>query len=324
MSLLLRKTSSLFISVAALAVVVLLSTESSFFESTSLSQSTFGVRGVGIQKEGATSGSFMEDVLELNKYYTMLKAENLTSSMRHQRKFLERHLNVPELFSRSKRYQPVVFNFAAIAISSKFAFLHIWKCGGTTVADMTPEHQRELLDPMIQKREWLAVVRDPIDRFLSAWAECGMRYYNNESSLEESKVLDILDYEYDIRARSWLDEVKQFLPPAAQCHTHAFPQANYMLNAAGRVDEHVTLVGDLADLQDTLRLSGMVMDDDIRVGRDSSQNEVKQTHFSSQRELLSTETLIELCDFYAMDYYLFDFEPPQACLFQGGPLQGLS
>jgi len=42
--------------------------------------------------------------------------------------------------------------------------------------------------------------------------------------------------------------------------------------------------------------------------------------FPSRRDLLSEETILELCEFYAIDYFLFDFEPPAICLREGGSL----
>lgn len=257
-------------------------------------------------------------------YYQKLKYHSLSRSMDHQRKFMARRHSVPTLFPIEDRYQPNVSWYAAVVVSAEWVFLHIWKCGGTTVADMTPEHQRALHDPEIQERRWFGMVRDPIDRYISAWAECGMRLFEQQSDIkgfENETALYLIDEDYDFRLRSWLPEVKKFRPPHSSCHTHAFPQANYMLNAEGEIDEHVAFVADLSDLRKTLQMVQMPLGpEEMGLGRDASKDEIKKTLFMARRDLLSEQTLIELCEYYAIDYYLFDFEPPEVCIFDGGPL----
>lgn len=257
-------------------------------------------------------------------YYRKMWDYNATRSMDHQKKFLARRHQVFEQFDKVDRYQPIVDRYAAVSLTEKFAFLHIWKCGGTTVCQMTPNSQTTLQAPEIQRREWFGLVRDPIDRFLSAWAECGMRHYESQGShteMEKHSVLNDLDSEYDFRVRSWLHEVKGFLNECT-CHTHAVPQGNFMMNPAGLVDEHITFVADLADLRKSLNIAGLnFKDDDIVIGRDASKNDIKTSYYPSDRNLLSEQTILELCEFYAIDYFLFDFEPPTVCVGDVGPLQ---
>lgn len=263
-------------------------------------------------------------------YYREMNNLGLTRSMKHQEKFMARRSEIRSLFPMDTLYQPITSRYAAVVVSDSFAFLHIWKCGGTTVVDLTPEEhdQLELNDKQIQERKWFALVRDPIDRYISAWAECGMRLYNGEDTYdgyEKQSALNFLDDDYDFRLRAWLDEVKQFTPPAQFCHTHAFPQANFMLNSEGKIDDHLAFVGDLSELMGNLQLAGTELKPDaVGVGRDSSQDTVKMSYFAKQRELLSEETLLALCSFYAIDYFLFDFDPPEVCVYDGGPLDIVS
>eukprot|EP00934_Nitzschia_sp_Nitz4_P003008 Nitzschia sp. Nitz4//scaffold69_size99277//69203//70172//NITZ4_004641-RA/size99277-processed-gene-0.65-mRNA-1//1//CDS//3329556739//2998//frame0 len=246
-----------------------------------------------------------------DQYTEKMDEASLTRSIDHQTKFMERRHNISSVFPAEVRYQAKVSNFGAVPVSDDYAFLHIWKCGGTTISSLKANDQRELLDKDIQKRKWFGLVRDPIDRYLSAWAECGMRLHNGEITFDFESPLAWLDKEYDVRVRSWLPEVKKFRPPYELCHTHAFPQANYMVDEDGNVDSHMAFVGDLSELWGNLKVAAMgAVPSGLSIGRDSSMDKTKKKYFESRRDLLSGETLIELCEFYAMDYYLFDFDPP--------------
>jgi hypothetical protein len=261
-----------------------------------------------------------------DEIYEKMSVMGASRSMDHYRKFIARKEQVPERFHKASRYQPVVKKYAAIKVSKHFALLHIWKCGGTTVEYLTSGEQMHLDKLGIQKRQWLALLRDPIERFLSAWAECGVRLYEGEINFkggEKHSSLKWLEGEYDFRVRAFLREVKGYLPPSRSCHTHAFPQANYMLNSTGHIDEHVRFVGDLSEMRMNLQIAGLRLGQADAVGRDADENLVKKYYFPSQQQLLSDETLLELCEFYSMDYFLFDFTPPEICVQPGGPLESI-
>lgn len=93
-----------------------------------------------------------------------------------------------------------------------------------------------------------------------------------------------------------------------------------MINANGQIDQHVTIVGDLYEMKDVLKIAGFQNYTDKIKGRDSSANKVKSEYFPARRDLLHNQTILELCEFLVLDYYLFDFEPPEICVQEGGPL----
>lgn len=258
-------------------------------------------------------------------YFKRLVEQGSMRSAEHHRKFLARKERITSQFESKVRFQSQPGEFAAIVISYRFAFLHIWKCGGTTMASLTDGRQFSLTEPWIQKRQWVAFVRDPIDRFLSAWAECGYRQYEGELSFggfEAHSTLNWLDDTYDFRVRAFLHEVQDFTFPDVwmSCHTHAHPQTNFMIDENGHIDHHITLVGDLREMQYVLDIAGFHNYTETIKGRDSSANAVKTEYFPARRDLLHNQTLLELCEFLALDYFLFDFEPPEVCVGPGGPL----
>ncbi len=257
-------------------------------------------------------------------YYDQLSAFGGNRSMYHHRKFLARRVQVAIVFDESDRYQPIVKKYAAVKLSNDFAFLHIWKCGGTTVEYLTDETQLPLGHQEIQKRKWLALLRDPIDRFLSAWAECGVRLYEREINFkghERYSSLNWLEEDYDFRVRAFLREIRDYLPPERSCHTHAFPQTNFMLNSTGHIDDHIRFVGDLTEMRIALQIAGLRLGQSDLVRRDAGDDLVKSYYFQARRELLSRDTILELCEFYAIDYFLFDFDPPAICMEPDGPLE---
>lgn len=260
-----------------------------------------------------------------NPYFDQMAAMNTTRSMDHHKKFMARKDDVAINFESKVRFQSKLDDFAAIVVSETFAFLHIWKCGGTTIAAMMDDRQVRLSDSAVQSREWIAFVRDPIDRFLSAWAECGFRQFEGTiefEGLEHHSVLRWIDGEYDFRLRAFLNEVKDFTfpKPWMSCHTHAHPQANAMTDESGKIDSHMSIVGDLSELKQVIQIADFFNYNEQVKGRDASSNQIKAQHFPSRRDLIKDQTLLELCDFYAMDYFLFDFEPPTVCVQAGGPL----
>lgn len=93
-----------------------------------------------------------------------------------------------------------------------------------------------------------------------------------------------------------------------------------MIDENGHIDHHVKLVGDLHEMGAVLEIAGFHNYTDSVKGRDSSANAVKAEYFPSRRDLLQDQTILELCEFLALDYFLFDFEPPEICVQEGGPL----
>ena len=93
-----------------------------------------------------------------------------------------------------------------------------------------------------------------------------------------------------------------------------------MINENGHIDHHVTLIGDLYEMRSVLQLANFTKYTSQGKGRDSADNAVKAEFFPARRDLLHDHTILELCNFLALDYFLFDFQPPEICVQAGGPL----
>jgi hypothetical protein len=137
-------------------------------------------------------------------------------------------------------------------------------------------------DPQVQTRQWVTWVRDPIDHFLSGFAECGYRQLENLNddmgNLTKTweKLLKV-PYNSGVRRflRKTMDLSKQ--QRSYECEIHGFPQANSLLFKNGTIDNHVVVLGDMREMEGVLELVNFQYNSTIKKGRDSSQNEVSQT-----------------------------------------------
>ena len=84
----------------------------------------------------------------------------------HQKKFREKYGTLKK-FDKSRLFQTGRFEFAAIPLTEKFSYLHIWKCGGTSVAVIGEKPQTGIHDPRILSSTLFTFVRDPIKHFMS-------------------------------------------------------------------------------------------------------------------------------------------------------------
>jgi len=236
-----------------------------------------------------------------SRYESKLKDADLSLSLKQQQRFHKKKDELEDHFPIEKRYRAYSDQWAATPLNDEFAYVHIYKNGGTTVVKQTGNHQTEIVDPKISNLNWMTFVRDPIDHFLSGWAECG------ERSRETS------DLSYDMRIRNWLDDTKAAIQTRHGCAIHSFPQGTFLLNREGHVYPQMALIGDLREMVEVLGIAGFEYDENRGEGRIASANLFKQEHYPSRKDLISDETMRYICAFVAIDYFLFDFEPPQAC-----------
>ena len=254
----------------------------------------------------------------------------------------------------------------AIVLNDAYAFRHIYKTGGTAVmaqagrdeggcrrapaaalrahathASLSPPPLRRsrrppspVPPPPVREEEYgdrflVATVRDPLDRFLSGWAECGKR--GRAGATHEGAMA------YDERVFAWLERARrhQYAAPRKwyACINHSLPQANYLLRGAARPREvqalrrargpsydggrrwhpRLRIVGDMRDLPRLLGVAGFDYDAAVGAPNNATADRVKSSRWPKDRAALSNRTVDALCRFLALDYYLFDFEAPERC-----------
>jgi hypothetical protein len=167
-----------------------------------------------------------------------------------------------------------------------------------------------LEDPQIQQRQWVTFVRDPIDHFLSGYAECGLRI--NTKKIRKSTIKG----SYDQRVRQWLEKclVLDKMDIGQSCLRHSLPQANFLMSKNGTIYPQLAVVGDLREMPSFLEtIVGIPYSASRGEGRVAADNSIKRRYFAAFPDLLSNATLEKICDFIMLDYVLFDFEPPGAC-----------
>jgi len=259
---------------------------------------------------------------------------SLQRSARQQASFLAKKDTLTHVFPELRRYSLFLSLWAANQVTEEYVYLHIFKNGGTTIATQTSRGHTRIMDPTVQERKWFTLVRDPMDHFLSGWAEVGnakrqaslkRQHLNIQKPFELSEpVPDGLLAPYDKRIRAWLRIVQRAMrleDNRWHPEVHSAPQVNFLLNPQGRtIWESLELIGDLSELPAVLDMVGFSFNASKESGRNASANLYLQTYYPRRLDLISNETMRMLCDFLAIDYYLLDYPLPEAC--QDMPVTG--
>lgn len=266
-----------------------------------------------------------------------MKKRGLDSSYRHHLKFftlkdkLIPWINKPSSstgreVNRNFLHPHKLNEFFGTILNDQYAFRHIFKSGGTTIAYQAgrKHHSRD----QVGSRKIMTVVRDPIEHFLSGWAECGFRYSLHETTADDEKP----DESYEMRVKSYLNVTahcygKDGLPISetatkgkslCTCSKHSHSQFMYLLfnndgNETTKIEPQLEIVGDMMELQSVAEMVGFTFERKAKIGRSSNDNDIKKKYYPKRIDLLSESTLQDLCDFVMMDYIAFDFEPPSTC-----------
>jgi len=254
----------------------------------------------------------------------------LRLSSLQQASFESKRLHLPNIFPLARRHSLDTGQWGANQVTKEWAYLHIYKNGGTTVLFQTGRDHVPV--SRVRTKKWFTVVRDPIHHFLSGWSECGDRSRRGRrikqglpptGPLEANETIPPnLLYDYDFRVARWLVEVQSQVMTSWSCHMHCFPQVNYMLNSRNEISPELQIVGDLGELPAMLDFIGFKFREDIPSGRNATADPFLTKFYPRRTDLLSNETVLKLCDFLAIDYYLLEYPLPEAC--EGMPVGGYS
>jgi hypothetical protein len=253
---------------------------------------------------------------------------SLQRSTCQQASFMAKKDNLTLVFPELRRYPVFLARWAANQVTEDYVYLHIFKNGGTTIGKQTSRNHSGIMESTVQERKWFTLVRDPMDHFLSGWAEVGnakrqamLRRDHLDPqtpfSMSTESVPESVLEPYDKRIRSWLRIVQRTVrleDGGWHREVHSAPQVNFMLNPQGRtIWDSLELVGELSELPAVLDLVGFPYNASKESGRNASANLFLQTYYPRRIDLISNETMRMLCDFLAIDYYLLDYPLPETC-----------
>mmetsp|Transcript_37269 Transcript_37269/g.90474 ORF Transcript_37269/g.90474 Transcript_37269/m.90474 type:complete len:315 (-) Transcript_37269:209-1153(-) len=250
------------------------------------------------QRSNIRHPSYYETIKQLRRY-------NLSRSAGHMEKLWK---NEHTLRSIEKRflYRARTSTSGGNRIGgTKWNYLHIWKSGGTTVSAMTKSTKVKKKFLLEGDSKLFTFVRDPIDHFLSGYAECKLRW-KSQKKADDEEVL-----KYLASAQRNANETKGKAKLA--CVTHSFPQANFLLERKGEplIEKKLELVAELKEMPQAFPFMNLTYDPNL-VKRNANADTKKQ-NFIIHSSDLKNETLQKLCEFVALDYYLFDYDLPETC-----------
>ncbi|KAL7450868.1 hypothetical protein ACHAWC_002721 [Mediolabrus comicus] len=237
-----------------------------------------------------------------------LRDAHLCRSLGHQRKFFSVRDSVLSWIKTHKEQRHLLRGTGkggrlfAFIVNKDYAFRHIFKSGGTTIQKQTHKGvSGHVPQWKVGNRHLFAT---------SGWAECGKRNFDDMMNLSSSSD------GYDERVQAWLKYVRA--PSSSsrglkRCIPHSLPQANFLYDTNFQWDEKLDLVGDLKEISGLLELIGFRYNASIASGNVARDNEIKTRHFPRNKSLLSNTTIQDICSYVALDYYLFDFDPPIPC-----------
>lgn len=238
------------------------------------------------------------------------------------------------LFERSYRFDVDPGEYGATVVSDQWAFLHIWANGGDrTVIQVAADQLNEVQQPKdfsaIQNRRWMALVRDPIQHFLEGWAMAEIKVMEEFVNKGHNDMASFIKAEwespektFDERVSSFLDRVQAFSRRSATIYQnplmHALPQSNFLMNDVGAIHSNLAFIADASEWEAVMEFVGF-QGDIQKTGLDR-ESTLRMKYFPTEVTRLSRSTLVKLCEFLAVDYYLFRYDAPSACLNKDGPL----
>mmetsp|Transcript_9782 Transcript_9782/g.12323 ORF Transcript_9782/g.12323 Transcript_9782/m.12323 type:complete len:390 (+) Transcript_9782:48-1217(+) len=256
-----------------------------------------------------------------------LKEKGLCASYNHHKKFFQ--VKDKTFAWLMKEKESLLYEkgrqMYAIEINKKYALRHIFKNAGSSVMDYLMATEHLLYETYRHGEQTLiAVVRDPIDHFLSGWAECGARSPDPENDPSFASTADL-----DSRVQSWVSLIQNCVEEEQQlefrvrskeclCMVHSMPQANFIIDHDWHtqeklIDYNLGMVGDMSDLYGILEVAGHVHQQKELPQSRKADDEGAKDSFPRDQSLLSEETIHKICEFVILDYYFFDFEPPASC-----------
>ena len=150
--------------------------------------------------------------------------------------------------------------------------------------------------------EWMGRMRKTITAFIGATPRHQLECHNVHQ-----------------RVMSWLQILQQnniSNQKLLKCCPHSYPQASFLIDPQNNNNTHANLVilSHLHELPAVFQLVGFDFNKQLASGNTAFEDPIKTQFLPANVSLLYEETLQALCHYLALDYYLFHFETPSACL----------
>lgn len=276
-----------------------------------------------------------EPEVRVNRYLEKMNNDpRLYRSAIQLSSFLRKKDALSKVFYRQERFDVDPGEYAATTVSELWAYLHVWANGGDrtvirVVEDQLNEFQQRKDVSEIRNRRWMALVRDPIQHFLEGWAIAEIKVIKEIMAKGHDDLASKIKAEwestgmtYDQRVNDFLERVKKYSRNSATAGIsplmHGLPQSNFLMNDAGTVHSNLLAIGDANEWEAMMEMAGFK--GDVRETDLDAESTLRAKYFPTKLKGLSRQTILNLCDFLAIDYYLFRYDAPSSCLKKYGPL----
>ena len=266
-------------------------------------------------------------------YLKEIERKHFRLSLAHQTKFLQQVDSLNHVFSRDLRYSVKTQRHGAIILTKKFSYLHIWTSEIIEKLEAQLNYRQRSVEKMTKKM-LVTFVQDPIDHFLSGWVECGQRWnmYHSKKNMNQNIEENQIFYHheghlYEDLIRNYLSHVKKWVEVEQgnyectksnssicwSCARHSFPQANFLFDSMGNIHSNLKLIGDFNEWVDILDSIVEFNFNYSIINNQTKKPIYTQKMFQKHPNLISNKTMLEICKFLAIDYFLFHFELPEIC-----------
>ena len=221
--------------------------------------------------------------------------------------------SLKKIFQKTKIIEKIGYNDANSTDS--ILFIHIPKNAGTAVSKAlgfestshikASEIKEEFGINIFEDKCSFAIVRNPVDRFLSLYnyARMDISYYHNNIEPENSIYGKHLDYE--LLKNSSLLECAQYLQKGMLKHdlhwNHWEPQYNWVYD----VNSNQRLVKKIYNFEN---LQELAKDMDSMFNCKFELNEINISNKKEDNKVLDIETISIIKEYYKKDFELFDYK----------------
>lgn len=270
---------------------------------------------------------------ESNPYCEQLAGDVHLHRSSHLCKYVWEKKNfLPFYFPRAERFDTNQGDYSAVLLSNSFAFFHIWVNGDRTLiptveAHLGVEDAQVGRTTEVQSRKWVALVRNPMEHFLQGWALAEIKVVQDARERGHEDLANKILAKWEERTLEerlivFLDQLETYAKSSSTAMLsplmHALPQTNFLMDDTGALHPNLALIADVDDWATVLKFSDFP--GPIDENRKEQLSDLQLKYFATEFYKFSKPTLLRVCEFLAIDYFLLPYEAPSTCLKRRGPL----